>query len=60
MAPRPSHRRLLLNCCRQAGKSTVVAVKALAEVLFNPPTRVLLVSPCHRQSMELLGRIVEF
>jgi hypothetical protein len=53
------HKRLLLNCCRQAGKSTVVAVQALAEVLFNPPTRVLLVSKTHRQSCELLGKITE-
>src|SRR5260370_29643785 len=27
--------RLLLNCCRQAGKSTTVAVLALAEIMFN-------------------------
>ena len=30
------HPRLLLNCCRQAGKSTTVAVLALAEALFVP------------------------
>jgi hypothetical protein len=28
--------RLLLNCCRQAGNSTVVALLGLAEALFTP------------------------
>src|SRR5437588_4144921 len=47
------HQRLLLNCCRQAGKSTVVAMLGLVEALFVPLTRVLLVSRSHRQSTEL-------
>src|SRR5437016_5909650 len=51
------HRRLLLNCCRQAGKSTVVAVLGLVEAVFVPGTKVLLVSRSHRQSTELF-RIV--
>ena len=29
----------LLNCCRQAGKSTVVAVLALMEAIFQPLTK---------------------
>ena len=36
------HRRLLLNCCRQAGKSTTVAVLGLVEAVWVPGTRVLL------------------
>jgi len=51
------HPRLLLNCCRQAGKSTVVAMLALVEAVFVPYTRVLLLSRSHRQSTELF-RIV--
>src|ERR1700733_14373152 len=47
------HRRLLLNCCRQAGKSTVVAVLGLVEAVFVPNTKVLLLSRSHRQSSEL-------
>src|SRR5437588_583874 len=39
-----SRPRVLLNCCRQAGKSTVVAVLAMVEALFNPLYRVLIVS----------------
>src|SRR2546423_9581107 len=52
------HPRLLLNCCRQAGKFTVVAVLALVEALFKPMTRVLIVSRSHRQARELFRQIV--
>src|SRR5437660_419826 len=52
-----NHRRLLLNCSRQAGKSTAVAILALAEALFYPGYLVLLLSRSHRQSTELF-RIV--
>ena len=38
------HKRLLLNCCRQSGKSTAVALLGLAEAVFVPFTKVLLVS----------------
>jgi hypothetical protein len=51
------HPRLLLNCCRQAGKSTVVGILGLVQALFAPMTRVLLVSRSHRQSKELLRQI---
>jgi hypothetical protein len=47
------HQRLLLNCCRQAGKSTVVAMLGLVEAIWLPGTKVLLVSRSLRQSMEL-------
>jgi hypothetical protein len=52
--------RLLLNCCRQAGKSTVVAMLGLSQALFVPGTKVLLVSRSHRQSKELFGIVTEF
>jgi hypothetical protein len=32
------HPRLLLNCCRQAGKSTAVALLGLTEAIFLPFT----------------------
>jgi hypothetical protein len=51
--------RLLLNCCRQAGKSTVVALLGLVEAVFVPGTRVLLLSRSHRQSRELFRIVVE-
>ncbi len=48
-----SHKRMLLNCSRQAGKSTVVAVLGLVEALFNPLHKVVIVSRSLRQSKEL-------
>jgi Terminase large subunit, T4likevirus-type, N-terminal len=54
------HPRLLLNCCRQAGKSTVVAALALAEAIFIPGTTVLLVSRSFRQASELFRKIKDF
>jgi hypothetical protein len=54
------HARLLLNCCRQAGKSTVVAMLGLVEAVFNPGTKVLLVSRSLRQSSELFRVVTDF
>jgi hypothetical protein len=54
------HVRLLLNCCRQAGKSTVVALLGLVEALFVPATKVLLVSRSLRQSAELFRIVTDF
>src|ERR1700722_6997355 len=52
------HPQLLLNCCRQAGKSTVVALLCLLEAMFKPMTTVILVSCSHRQSREMLKLMV--
>ena len=49
-------RRLLLNCARQAGKSTMVAIMAAHTVLFQPGSLVLLLSPSLRQSQELFKK----
>jgi hypothetical protein len=54
------HPRLLLNCCRQAGKSTAVALLGLAEAVFVPFTKVLLVSRSLRQSTELFRIVTDF
>jgi hypothetical protein len=54
------HPRLLLNCCRQSGKSTVFALLALCEALYISFTWVLLVSRSMRQSRELFRRITNF
>jgi hypothetical protein len=54
------HPRLLLNCCRQAGKSTAVALLGLAEAVFVPGSKVLLLSRSHRQSTELFRIITGF
>jgi hypothetical protein len=54
------HARLLLNCCRQAGKSTVVAMLGLVHAIFEPAAKVLLVSRSHRQSTELFRIVTDF
>src|SRR5262249_48605300 len=54
------HARLLLNCCRQAGKSTAVAMLGLVHALFVPYSKVLLVSRSHRQSTELFRIVIDF
>jgi hypothetical protein len=52
--------RLLLNCSRQAGKSTTTAIVALHTALFRPGSLVLLVSPSLRQSSELFKKVTGF
>jgi hypothetical protein len=52
-------RRDLLNCSRQAGKSTAAAVLALHEALHVPDSVTVLVSPSQRQSSELFRKVVE-
>lgn len=56
-ALRWSGKRLLLNCCRQSGKSTTAAILALHRALFYPASLVLLVSPSLRQSSELFRKV---
>ena len=56
---RSSSRRLLLNCSRQAGKSTIASVLALHRALFHPDSLVLLLSPSLRQSSELFRKVLD-
>jgi hypothetical protein len=51
-------RQVLLNCCRQAGKSSAVAALALHTALFRPAGPVLLLSPSLRQSSELFRKVL--
>ena len=50
-------KRLILNCSRQSGKSTIAAVLALHRALYYPGSLVLLVSPSLRQSGELFRKV---
>src|SRR5437763_203623 len=54
---RTSSKEILLNCSRQAGKSTITSVLALHEALFTAMTLVLIFSPTLRQSKELFLKI---
>src|SRR5438874_11416147 len=51
--------RMLLNCSRQSGKSTVTAVLAVHTVLYEPASPVLLLSPTLRQSQELFRKCLD-
>lgn len=57
---RSDSRRLLLNCSRQSGKSTIAAVVALHRAIFYPNSLILLVSPSLRQSSELFRKVTDW
>jgi hypothetical protein len=52
--------RVLLNCCRQSGKSTTSAIIALHRALYFPGSLVLALAPALRQSQELFAKIAGF
>src|SRR5215213_6457005 len=52
--------RVLLNCSRQSGKSTMTAVIALHRALYHPGSLILCLAPALRQSQELFGKIAGF
>ncbi len=49
--------RVLLNCSRQSGKSTMASVLALHRALSRPGALVLLLAPSERQSKELFSKV---
>lgn len=54
-------KRIILNCHRQSGKSTVAAILALHAALFDyPAPLILLLSPSLRQSVELFRKVLDF
>jgi hypothetical protein len=57
---RSSSDRVLLNCCRQSGKSTMTAVIALHRALYHPGSLILCLAPALRQSQELFGKVLGF
>ncbi len=54
-----TRRNVLLNCSRQAGKSTTVAALALHTALMFPGSLTLLLSPTLRQSGELFRKVMD-
>jgi hypothetical protein len=52
--------RVLLNCSRQSGKSTMTAVIALHRALYHPGSLILCLAPALRQSQELFGKVLGF
>lgn len=55
---RTDHPRVLLNCCRQSGKSTTCATKAVHVAVYEPGALILLLSPSQRQSGELFRKVL--
>ena len=49
--------RVLLLCSRQSGKSTVTALLALHQAIYQPDSLILLLSPSLRQSQELFKKV---
>jgi tRNA(Met) C34 N-acetyltransferase TmcA len=54
------HKRVILNCARQTGKSSMVAIRAIYEALTTPGSLILVISPTFRQSMLLFSKIMRF
>jgi hypothetical protein len=57
---RSTSERVLLNCSRQSGKSTMTGVIALHRALYHPGSLILCLAPALRQSQELFGKVVGF
>jgi hypothetical protein len=56
---RSQSKRLLLNCSRQSGKSTVASIAACHRATFRQKSVQLLISPSLRQSSELFGKVLD-
>ena len=52
-------KRLILNCSRQSGKSTVAAILSVHTALYMQGSLTILVSPSLRQSGELFKKVQE-
>ena len=57
---RSTSARVLLNCCRQSGKSTMTGILALHRALYHPGSLILCLAPSLRQSQELFGKVLGF
>jgi Terminase large subunit, T4likevirus-type, N-terminal len=51
-------KRVLLNCARQSGKSTMASVLALHKALTWPGSLILILAPAERQARELFSKVV--
>jgi hypothetical protein len=49
--------RILLNCSRQSGKSTMAAIIALHQALWRRSSLVLILAPAERQAKELFTKV---
>jgi Helicase len=56
---RSSSKRLLLNCARQTGKTTIVGALALHQALYVPRSFCLIFAPSLDQSLEFFRRVAD-
>jgi hypothetical protein len=56
---RSDSERILLNCCRQSGKSTTAGIIALHRALYHPGSLVLILAPAERQAKETFGKVAQ-
>jgi hypothetical protein len=52
--------RVLLNCSRQSGKSTMASILALHKALSRPGSLILILAPAERQAKELFSKVAAF
>jgi hypothetical protein len=52
--------RVLLNCCRQSGKSTMSAIIALHRTLYHPSSLALILAPAERQAKETFSKVAGY
>ena len=57
---RSTSKRIILNCTRQSGKSTVTSALALHTAIYRPGSLILCLSPTLRQSSELFHNVARF
>jgi hypothetical protein len=57
---RSTSERVLLNCCRQSGKSTMTGIIALHRAIYHPGSLILCLAPALRQSQELFAKVLGF
>jgi Terminase large subunit, T4likevirus-type, N-terminal len=50
--------RVILNCCRQSGKSTMSAVIALHKAVYSLSSLTLILAPAERQAKETFGEVL--
>src|SRR5262249_22108213 len=58
LAVRSTAPRQIILACRQSGKSTVTALRALHVALHEPGALVLITAAAQRQSQELFGKVL--
>src|SRR5215218_3675167 len=57
---RSTSERVLLNCSRQSGKSTMAAIVALHRALYRPGSLILCLAPSERQAKDLFSKVTDF